>query len=112
MVGPHEAASAKDLRAQQKQDIREDKGPAKEYNAPFKGSQPSMDCGLNAVKASAFSALAFLYPVRLFHVVCFTDGQDFDDDPLGWADLFPACVASERLALLHALTRCVITCWP
>ena len=62
--GLNEATIRKYMREQEKRDMLEDKPTAKEYDGPFKGSRSSVHYGLNIVKASVFSALAFLCPFR------------------------------------------------
>ena len=62
--GLNEATIRKYIREQEKQDMLEDKLTTKEYDDPFKGSRQSVHYGLNIVKASVFSALAFLCPFR------------------------------------------------
>ena len=60
--GLNEATIRKYIREQEKQDMLEDKLTAKEYDDPFKGNRQSVHYGLNIVKASVFSTLAFLMP--------------------------------------------------
>ena len=62
--GLNETTIRKYIREQEKQNMLEDKPTAKEYDDPFKGSRSSVHYDLNIVKASVFSALAFLCPFR------------------------------------------------
>ena len=59
----NEETIRKYIREQEKQDMLEGKLTTKEYDGPFKGSRQSVHYGLNIVKASVFSALAFVCPL-------------------------------------------------